>query len=133
MLHKPCTSPSSWIFKLLESCYILTGMGAVAFRWYPTIVLNLEFKVKFPLTQVGDDDAVPLTLGQYSRKTHCKNGRYTDSTELWTAPCGIGDKAHVVDENWREKMVCVAVGGQMGLIVPATLNTRHRATVKPKL
>ncbi|KAG8998202.1 hypothetical protein FRB94_007173 [Tulasnella sp. JGI-2019a] len=98
--------------------------------WYPTVVMTLEFKVKLPLLS---DSFAPTTLGVFSRKSHVRNGRYTDVAELWTAPCSIGDKEHVVDENWREKMVCVAVGGQMGLMVPATLNNRHRSPVQPKL
>lgn len=79
----------------------------------------------------------PTTLGHFACKSHVRNGRTTDIVELWTAPCSIGDQGRVRDEHedWREKMVCVAVGSQMGLIVPVTLKGRHRrsAPSKPKL
>ncbi|KAG8875921.1 hypothetical protein FRB97_004627 [Tulasnella sp. 331] len=107
--------------------------------WWPSVVISLEFKVKLPLEQPGSGSGstvpfAPTTLGHFSRKSHVRNGRYTDLVELWTAPCSIRDEKCVVDEDWRERMVCVAVGGQMGLIVPATLNARHRSTpAKPKL
>ncbi|KAG8874328.1 hypothetical protein FRB98_008532 [Tulasnella sp. 332] len=105
--------------------------------WLPTLVMSLEFKVKLPLQSCVSESSprgfAPTTLGQFNRKSHLRNGRYTDIVELWTAPCNIGDKECVVDEKWRERMVCVAVGGQMGLLVPAELNQRHSSPPDPKL
>lgn len=91
--------------------------------------MNIEFKVRFPFHQNDGVSFSPMTLGSFSRKPHLRNGRYSDVVELWTAPCRIGQKDHVIDEAWREKMVCVAVGSQTALLVPASMNERHRVPV----
>ncbi|KAG8902925.1 hypothetical protein FRB99_003951 [Tulasnella sp. 403] len=88
--------------------------------WLPTLTFSLEFKCKLP----GLESFAPTTLGAFGWKRHLQNGRWNDSFELWTAPCGIGEKQKV-DEKWREKMVCVAVGSQVALAVAPERNSRH--------
>jgi len=60
-----------------------------------------------------------------------ENGRHSETVELWTSPSAIGGEG-VKGENWREKMTCVAIGGQMGLIVSPTTNLRN-VVVKSQL
>ena len=82
--------------------------------------IAIEFKTKFPLSNLF----APSTFAVFSRYRHTANGRYNDTVELWTSPSAIGSSG-TQDNQWREKMLCVAVGGQMGLLVPMSLNDRH--------
>ncbi|KAG8906071.1 hypothetical protein FRB99_007659 [Tulasnella sp. 403] len=96
--------------------------------WTPSLSISLEFKTKFPL----EEAFAPHTMGVYGRKRHMKNGRWSDSVELWTAPSSIG--VGEIRADWRDEMVCVAVGSQVALAVPEEKNYKRRsAALRSKL
>jgi len=91
--------------------------------WNPSLSISIEFRRKLPLV---DGPYASHTFGIFSQKRHLESGRWNDSVEVWSAPCDIGEKTTAeIDEKWREKMVCVAVGSQVALMVPPEMNVRH--------
>jgi len=102
--------------------------------WFPTLTLALEFKVK--LSSLPDYMA-PHTFGVYSTGRFIHQGRHEVQSEVWTAPSALPDHsakkdatgAGVVDANWREKMVCVAIASQMALTIPLEVNQRKAKAI----
>ena len=50
-------------------------------------------------------------------------GRHDVYTEVWTAPCGIGDLTATVDPDWRDRQVCLVVANQMALTMSGSVNS----------
>ncbi|KZP26973.1 hypothetical protein FIBSPDRAFT_818907 [Athelia psychrophila] len=95
------------------------GLGT---SWFPTMVLNIEFK--FPIPKTSADHST-RTVGIYS-STHFMNdpqGRTNPYIEVWTAPCNIGEGQ--ANKNWRETQFCLATSTQMALTVPMEVNQRQ--------
>ncbi|KZW03621.1 hypothetical protein EXIGLDRAFT_828473 [Exidia glandulosa HHB12029] len=102
------------------------------FNWYPTMVLQIEFKHKIPKGPSYSRNMAAI----YSQSRFIAEGRHDVSVEVWTAPPGApGEPADVVEDSWREKMVCVAVATQMSLSMTAEANLRRGRQVvdAPKL
>ncbi|KAG8933207.1 hypothetical protein FRC02_012281 [Tulasnella sp. 418] len=91
------------------------------FWWLPTLSMSIEYQTKMPLK----GQFASRTLGVVSRYRELNEGRWSNSVELWTAPCAIGESSN--DVEWREKMVCVARGGQLALIMSREKNDRYAA------
>lgn len=72
------------------------------------------------------------TFGVFGRKRHLKDGIWSDSTEVWSAPSELGEKAKI-DERWREKMTCVAVASQVASMASPDINRRYAPEEKSKL
>ena len=72
----------------------------------------------------------PRAVAVYARTAFINQGRHDGYCEVWTAPSSIGVPRENNDEEWREKMVLLAVGHQMQITVPAAVNKRK---AKPKL
>jgi len=92
--------------------------------WFPTIVLNIEFR--FPIPRPSLDHA-SRTVGLYS-SGHFMNdpqGRHNQYTEVWTAPCNLGEGTIV--DGWRDKQVCLATSTQMALVIPMEINYQRAA------
>jgi hypothetical protein len=54
-------------------------------------------------------------------------GRHDVYTEVWTAPCGIGDSTAVVDPDWRDRQVCLVVANQMAMTMAGSVNSAKGA------
>ncbi|KAG8940909.1 hypothetical protein FRC04_004892 [Tulasnella sp. 424] len=94
--------------------------GAV--RWWPSSVfMDIEFKCRLPLPS----QYAPHTLGVFTLKHHLDNRFWSDSSEVWSAPSVLADANVKVDEQWREKMVCVAVATQIASLAPVNVQTRY--------
>jgi len=91
--------------------------------WFPTLTMALEFKVKLSSLPPG---TASRTFGVFSTGRFIHQGRHDSQTEIWTAPCGIGEKVEPDsdDEGWRDKMFCVAIASQMALTIPLEVNIR---------
>jgi len=79
------------------------------------MVFNIDFK--FPIPRSSSDRA-DRTVGLYSSGSFINDpqGRHTQYTEVWTAPCNIGE-GEIVD-GWRDKQVCLATSMQMAIVIP---------------
>ncbi|KAG8908051.1 hypothetical protein FRB99_000869 [Tulasnella sp. 403] len=102
--------------------------------WFATLAMSLEFKVKFPFSRTdssGRPLVAPMILGHVDRARQLKGGMHSDTIELWTAPCKLGEKIEV-GKRWREEMVCVAIGRMMGMALPAQWGRRDTAKREPK-
>lgn len=88
------------------------------------MVLNIDFK--FPIPQFSSDHA-NRTVGLYSSGQYMNDpqGRHSQYTEVWTAPCNLGE-GEVVD-GWRDKQVCLATSTQMALVIPMEINHERSA------
>lgn len=86
------------------------------------MTLTVQFLAPIPRAGVG---CAPRTVGVYSRGNflHDPQGRHDQYVEVWTAPCALG-AGGVVEDDWREKAVCLAVSTQMALALPAEVNAR---------
>jgi len=88
--------------------------------WFPTMVMTIEYK--FPLPKLSKDHS-NRTIGIFSstKFIHGTMGRQDMYTEIWTAPCDVGENVEVAD-GWRDKQFCLAVSTQMALTVPIAWN-----------
>jgi len=95
--------------------------------WFPTLTLSLEFKVKLSCLP---HYISPHTFGIFSTGRFIHQGRHDLRSEVWTAPSTIGEKGVLSpdDEEWRDKMFCVAVSNQVALTVPIDVNRRKAST-----
>jgi hypothetical protein len=86
-------------------------------RWFPTMVMTLEFKHPVPRPSTVH---AARTVGVYARTrflAHPQN-RHETYCEVWSAPADLGAAgAAESGDGWREKQVCLAVSTQMSLIV----------------
>lgn len=88
------------------------------------MVLSIEFKHRIP----QGTSFSTRTDAIYSQSRFLTAGRHDVTVEIWTAPPGeLGkrDGSTVVEKDWREKMVCVAVATQMALTMGAASNTKR--------
>ena len=92
--------------------------------WFPTMVLNIDFK--FPIPRSSSDYA-SRTVGLYSSGHFINDpqGRHNQYTEVWTAPCNLGEGGAV--DGWRDKQVCLATSTQMALVMPMEVNRQRGA------
>ncbi|KAF9515539.1 hypothetical protein BS47DRAFT_1341917 [Hydnum rufescens UP504] len=93
--------------------------------WYPTLTLAIEFKVKLSSLPAC---TAPRTFGVFSTGRFIHQGRHDAQAEIWTAPCAIGEKRKRElgsgTEEWRDKMLCVAIARQMALTSTVGVNKR---------
>ncbi|KAJ3741729.1 thioesterase-like superfamily-domain-containing protein [Lentinula detonsa] len=96
------------------------GLGI---SWFPTISMTIEYKFAIPRPSKATPSYSNRTVGVFSSTSflHGALGRHTSSTEVWTAPCDIGEAVEVA-EGWRDDQVCLAVSTQMAVIVPIEKN-----------
>ncbi|THH05038.1 hypothetical protein EW145_g5089 [Phellinidium pouzarii] len=76
--------------------------------WFATVVLTVEFRSRIPAGYS------PRTLGLYSSARFMSAGRH----DAVSSPAKLEHRA--IDEDWREKQVCLAVSTQMALTIPDT-------------
>lgn len=93
--------------------------------WWPPISIVIDFKCSLPLPS----RYAPHTLGVFTRKQYLKEGLWSNSSEIWSAPSALADANAEVDERWREKMVCVAVASQVASIEPLDGQTQYEDRV----
>ncbi|KAG8813806.1 hypothetical protein FRC17_001412 [Serendipita sp. 399] len=97
------------------------------FFWVPTLAMSIDFKYRIPspseLAQLPG--IAPRTVGVFYSSKYLIEGRHDCIAEIWTAPCGIGQSGVAIDENWRDRMFCMAVGTQSAMSVSASMNTKH--------
>jgi len=96
--------------------------------WFPTIVLSIEFKA--PIPHFSEKDA-SRSIGVYTVGKFMNDGRHDEYTEIWTAPCNIGDGKETSD--WREHQVCLATSTQMAYVVPMENNLQKEKNRETKL
>ncbi|THU80953.1 hypothetical protein K435DRAFT_873869 [Dendrothele bispora CBS 962.96] len=102
--------------------------NAVRKHWYPTTVMTLEFKSPIPPpSQVHAGRTVGVwSTGKFINEP---SGRHDQYTEIWTAPCDVGeggDEGKGPGDEWRDKQVCLATSYQMALMVPMARNYANR-------
>lgn len=90
-------------------------------RWFPSLAITYEFKHRVPA--VGTPNIHSGTVGLYVRTGIMVEGRHDLYTEVWTAPCGIGDTATMIDPDWRDKQVCLVVANQVAMTMPGSVNS----------
>lgn len=95
----------------------------LATRWFPTIFMSIEYKVKISSLPVADH--ARHTAGVFSTGKFAHQGRHEIHVELWTSPCELGDSTDKQREDWRERSVCVAISSQMNLTTDPALNGRR--------
>ncbi|KAL4081220.1 thioesterase-like superfamily-domain-containing protein [Scleroderma citrinum] len=102
--------------------------GHIKSFWFPTIVMTIESKSKIPSVDFSD-----CTVGVYSesRFLHDPQARHHTRVEVWSAPSCIGQGT--VEERWRDKQYCIAVVGQMALMLPIELNFKEGMKDRTKL
>lgn len=86
--------------------------------WLPTLCLDIDFKVKFPLAIPSSSTSSPYaarTVGTYNRTDFIGAGRYQAITEVWTAPGELGEPRPVGEtgDAWRKQMQILAVATQV--------------------
>ncbi|KIO33267.1 hypothetical protein M407DRAFT_198622 [Tulasnella calospora MUT 4182] len=96
--------------------------------WYPSLSITISFKCRLPLSQ----DYASHTLGLFGWKRHMKDGIWSGSTEIWAAPSELGEQV-AIDENWREKMACVAVSSQTAFMNTPEINSRYAGQQNSRL
>ncbi|KAG8907969.1 hypothetical protein FRC01_007529, partial [Tulasnella sp. 417] len=89
--------------------------------WPHSFSVVIEFKCRLPLPS----QYAPHTLGVFTWKRNIKDGIWNDSSEIWSAPSALADADAGLDEQWREKMVCVAVATQVASIVSVNGQTQY--------
>jgi hypothetical protein len=57
-------------------------------------------------------------------------GRHDVYAEVWTAPCGIGDAAAVVDPDWKDRQVCLVVASQVAMTMSGSVNREKSKKAK---
>ncbi|KAJ3964736.1 thioesterase-like superfamily-domain-containing protein [Lentinula raphanica] len=93
------------------------GLGT---SWFPTLTMTIEYKFAIPKRSSVHSNR---TVGVFSSTSflHGAMGRHNSYTEVWTAPCDIGEDVQIV-EGWRDDQVCLAVSTQMAVTVPIEKN-----------
>ncbi|KAJ3728635.1 thioesterase-like superfamily-domain-containing protein [Lentinula raphanica] len=88
--------------------------------WFPTLTMTIEYKFAIPKRSSVHSNR---TVGVFSSTSflHGAMGRHNSYTEVWTAPCDIGEDVQIV-EGWRDDQVCLAVSTQMAVTVPIEKN-----------
>ncbi|KAJ4475804.1 hypothetical protein J3R30DRAFT_3437125 [Lentinula aciculospora] len=97
------------------------GLGI---SWFPTMTMSIEYKFTIPKSSKRTTTIHSnCTVGVFSSTNflHGTMGRHSLYTELWTAPCHIGEDVRV-NKGWRDDQVCLAVSMQMVLVVPMERN-----------
>ncbi|KAJ4475802.1 hypothetical protein J3R30DRAFT_3294119, partial [Lentinula aciculospora] len=92
--------------------------------WFPTMTMSIENKFAIPKSSKRTTTIHSnCTVGVFSSTNflHGTMGRHSLYTELWTAPCHIGEDVRV-NKGWRDDQVCLAVSMQMVLVVPMERN-----------
>lgn len=85
------------------------------------MAISIDFKHRIP--SVGTLGIHPRTAGLFMTTGFMLEGRHDLTVEVWTAPCSIGAAGlEPIDPNWRDKQVCLAVGTQLALTVPGSVN-----------
>ncbi|KAF8594341.1 hypothetical protein BDV93DRAFT_529369 [Ceratobasidium sp. AG-I] len=100
-------------------------------KWYPTMVMTIEFKRQLPKT--GTPKVSHRTLGVYAKGAFLEHGRHDIYGEIWSAPGDIGETSDrdPDDESWKQDMRCVAVTSQMALSASIEVN-RSKGVGKDK-
>ncbi|KAH9841034.1 thioesterase-like superfamily-domain-containing protein [Rhodofomes roseus] len=97
---------------------------------YTTLVLNVEFKCKFPYENPPKVYA-PRSVGLYSTSRFMHGGLFDDRVEVWTAPAAIAEEDNM-DRNWREEQVCLVAANQISVAHPLGLKGKgSRKSQKP--
>ncbi|KAJ3733874.1 hypothetical protein DFJ43DRAFT_167953 [Lentinula guzmanii] len=110
-----------------KASVILASLGSLNTNWYhswfPTITMTMEYKFTIPRPSKATPSHSNRTLGVFSSTSflHGALGRHSSLTEVWTAPCDIGEAVEVA-EGWQDDQVCLAVSTQMAVIVPMEKN-----------
>jgi len=107
------------IFQNLPLLLPKSERDGLSTSWFPTMVLNIDFK--FPIPRPSSDYA-SRTIGIYSSGHFINDpqGRHNQYTEVWTAPCNLGEGG--VEDGWRDRQVCLATSTQMALVIPMEVN-----------
>ncbi|KAF5373751.1 hypothetical protein D9758_000940 [Tetrapyrgos nigripes] len=103
-------------------------------RWYPTIILSVDFRCRIPSKSTKGDrpnffDAFSKHLiGIYTKYQYAPVnapwGKHDIHTELWTAPSMESMEGE--SDDWRDKQVCLAVARQMAMTVPMSTNLANK-------
>ena len=84
------------------------------------MVISIDFKVKL------DSLYAKRTVGLWSSSKFMQDGRFDNTTEVWTAPSELGEVAEL-PKDWRKQQNCLCVSTQMGLTMPLSVNERRRS------
>ncbi|KAG8811414.1 hypothetical protein FRC19_003798 [Serendipita sp. 401] len=105
--------------------------------WVPTLAMSIDFKhhIPTPSELANLPGVAPRTIGVLYTSKYLIDGRHDVVAEIWTAPSPIVRGGDTLDENWRERMFCIAVATQSAMSVPASMNSKHekKGQVGPKL
>jgi hypothetical protein len=94
------------------------------------LALSLDFKYRVPLPSDPFIGIAPRTVGVFITTKFQVEGRHETTSEIWTAPSGIGQGEE--EAGWRDRMYCLAVATQTALTVPGAVNAA-KGKAKPRL
>ncbi|KAG8801030.1 hypothetical protein FRC18_007892 [Serendipita sp. 400] len=107
------------------------------FFWMPTLAMSIDFKhhIPTPSELANLPGIAPRTIGVLYTSKYLIDGRHDSTAEIWTAPSPIGRGGDTLDENWRDRMFCIAVATQTASSVPGSMNLKHekKGQISPKL
>lgn len=88
--------------------------------WFPTLAMSVDFKHRPSMPNNETPGIASRTVGIFVTMRYLIEGRYEATSEIWTAPCAIGEGME--EEGWQDKMYCLASVTQSAMTVPAMVN-----------